>query len=315
MLDGGISHSEVVAASETSFELDGPRVITHRTLPPSRTLTSLTIQDQWRVNDQLELTLGARHDSYDDWGNHTSPRFAAVWRQGDHHIFKFQFSNAFRPPTLSELSPDPRTEGSNTLTEEKIDSTELSYIYRDSGLSLRATLFNTKAKDLIEFFIDPGQPPVFRNLGSIKSKGVELEWQQTLNRDWEFFANVSYVNAQDPTDEDGKTTGAVDWLANAGASWFATAHTRHALSLHYVGEQEGWEVRTRDEQTRRYQAYHLINYTLSIDNVFKVPELGLSFSINNVADQSYNIMPNAAKYPTGLPLGERTTWLKLTYSY
>ncbi|WP_440903072.1 TonB-dependent receptor plug domain-containing protein [Catenovulum sp. SX2] len=280
----------------------------------NRKLSSFTIQNQWSVADDLEITLGARHDKYADWGSHTSPRVAAVWRQGEHHIFKFQFADAFRPPTMRELNPDSVTEA-QLLTEEKLQSTELSYIYRDSSLTFRSTVFDTQVDDLIEFFISPGESPTFRNLGSIQLQGIELEFQQQVNRQWQWFANLSYTHAQDDLDEDQKLAGSVDWLANLGVTWQPSDSIKHALSYRYVGTQEGWELAPIRGHNTEFSAQHLVNYTVSAQNPFDINNMSLGLVINNLFDENYDVMPNPANYPTGLANGYRMVWLKAQYEF
>ncbi|TQV88077.1 TonB-dependent receptor plug domain-containing protein [Aliikangiella coralliicola] len=314
--------NKVDSAFDLLYALGEPPVIN----PPDRTnviagstrrITSVTLQDQWQVNEQLELTLGARYDDYNDWGSNTSPRLAAVWRVKDNHIFKAQYAEAFRPPTMEELYPGPRTfpgAENTSLDQESLRSSELAYIYRNAFFSFHATLFDTKVEDLIEFVIQPPGPPVWLNRGEIDTMGLELEWRQKFERHWDWFANLSYVDAEDRLDLDGKMTGSVNWLLNLGVDWQATADTRHALRLHYVGEQEGWDV-TRTPSADHFDAYNTLDYTLSVENLFNVAQLGLAVSINNLADNHYDTVPNPAFYPQGLSQGERTGWLQLTYQY
>lgn len=283
-----------------------------------RRLSSLTLQDQWQIHPAVEITLGARHDDYDDWGSHTSPRLAAVWRASEKHIVKVQYAEAFRPPTLGVLNPGPSAAAGTVyenLTEEQLDSTEASYIYRTANYNLRATLFESQISDLLEYRITPGQPPKWHNLGEIDSKGVELEWQQTLGRSWLWFANLSYVDAEDPLDTDQKLLGSVDWLGNLGITWHSDQQLSHALNLRYVGEQEGWELQTRTPPTDRFDDYVLLDYTLSVHRLFAQRNLELKAGVKNLADEHYDTVPTPSQYPRGLPNGERTWWAELEYGF
>lgn len=283
----------------------------------SRDLQSLTLQDQWQASDTLEITYGARLDHYDDWGQHLSPRLAAVWRMGENHIFKAQHSEAFRPPTLAEVNTGPApgniSPTGDDLSEEILKSTEASYIYRNGGTVARVTAFYTHIEDLIESYLQPGKPPVWRNLGDIDSQGVELEWQHRLGRDWEWQTNLSYVEAEDNLDSDGKLLGAINWLANVGVIWHNSGDSQHTLRLRYVGEQEGWEITTKLPQTDRFDDYHTLDYSFALKNLLGVPDLQLSTGINNLLDRGYNSVPSPAQFPQGLPHGQRSAWLQLEY--
>lgn len=307
------AHSKVNSYSITRFELGQQGKVDYGNPINDRKITSFTIQDLWHINEQLELTIGARVDDYSDFGHHISPRLAAVWRASDHHIFKLQYSEAFRPPTMREINPDS-VSTSEQLSEEKLASTEWSYIYRDPSKTFRSTLFHTEIKDLIEFFIKPGEKPLFRNIGSLQIYGLELEWQQKINSQWQWLTNLSYSDVEDKTDDDGQLTGSVQWLANVGVNWQQTPNIQHYLYYRYVGEQEGWDLASRG-QNSTFDAYHLANYSLTLQNVLNAPNFTARIIINNIANHHYNIAPVPANYPTGLPRGQREAWLTLGYNF
>lgn len=296
-------------APDERYVLDGSK----------RALSSLTLQDQWQILPDLELTLGARYDHYDDWGSNISPRFAAVWRLSDRHILKAQYADAFRPPTMMERYPGINAYPANAvftpLKEEHLSTSELAYIFHAAGLKLRTTLFHTQVRDLIEFYVQPGQPPVWRNRGDISSNGAEVELQHDINRDWNWFANLSYVDAEDHLDSDEKLLGTVDWLANLGINWHSSNRLTHSLALHYVGEQEGWELQTIVQPPARFSSYTLADYTLTLNDFLAVRDLKLSGGIKNLTDQGYDTAPTPAQYPLGLPHGERTGWMQVNYAF
>lgn len=295
--------------SETEVEvLDGSR----------RRITSSYLQDQWRVIEALEVTLGARYDHYDDWGDSWSPRLAAVWQPLDAHIFKFQYAESFRPPTLAESYPGPDlflgTTTTSDVTAEELQSTELAYIYRDSGRILRATVFKTDIDNLIEFFQNPGDPPVFRNRGEIHSWGGELEWEEYLGRNWKLVSNVSYVDATDTVIDD-TLVGAVQWLGNATVAWDISPAVNLSGRLRYVGEQQGWSDRVRAGQLDSFDAYTTLDTVVSWENPLGVRGLELQAGANNLLDQSYEIVPNPAQYPTGLTEEGRAVWVSAAYQF
>lgn len=296
----------------TAFELGEEPIIEADSPGFTRRLTSVTLQDQWQAGESVEVTFGLRHDDYDDWGSHTAPRLALVWRYQDQHIFKFQYADAFRPPTFRQLYPGTLVQPSSP-SEESLQSMEMSYIFRESGSRFRATLFYTEVEDLLEFFLEPPNPPIYRNRGELETTGLELEWEEKIDRDLDLFANLSFVDAEDKLDTDSKLTGSVNWLANFGVQWNATETMKHAFQLRLVGEQESWEEQRDGQPPQVYDGHELMNYTFTLDKPFAVDKLKLRFSIDNVAEKTYSISPNPPKYPAGLPLGQRTIWLSLNY--
>lgn len=297
----------IYTAPESALVLEGSK----------RSLTSITLQDQWQLLNNLELTLGARHDDYDDWGDATSPRFAAVWRSDDQHVFKFQYAEAFRPPTLADQNPGPTTFPGvvyNPLKAETLQTTELSYLYNGINSTFRTTLFYNTVENLIEFYLQPGLPPEWRNRGDVSSAGLELEWEQQLNRDWQWLANVSYTDAEDKLDEDKTLVGSVAWLGNLGLRWSATPHQHHALWLRYVGAQEGWDG-IRTNRTDEFESYSTLDYSLNLQQLASIKGLTLIASITNLTDREYDVLPNPAQYPYGLPQGGRSARLQLAYDF
>ena len=282
-----------------------------------QSLRSATLQDQWQVNEKLEITTGARFDDYDEWGSAISPRFAAVWRKNDRHLFKFQYAQAFRPPSLANQFPGPESFPNTVfeaLSDESINTTELAYIYRNSSNQLRSTLYYSEVKDLIEFFIQPGQPPVWHNRGDIRAYGLELEFQQKLNRHWQWDANLAYSDTKDKFDQDDALFGSVKWLANLSVTWNPTPSQRHTLSAHYTGEQEGSD-RLTFVPNQHFDAYSTLNYSATFERLAQVDNLSATIAVQNLGNTQYNTVANPTQYPLGLTGEKRRFWLSLRYEY
>ncbi|HEY9052650.1 MAG TPA: TonB-dependent receptor, partial [Gammaproteobacteria bacterium] len=69
-----------------------------------RRIISTTLQDEYLIRNDLTITLGLRHDEYNDIDSEISPRIAAVWRKDQNNIYKAQYARAFRPPTFYEMA-------------------------------------------------------------------------------------------------------------------------------------------------------------------------------------------------------------------
>ena len=296
------------------------RTESNRVLPGSdRYVSSLTIQDQWQLASDLELTMGIRHDSYSDHVAHTSPRLAMVWRPGEHHLIKAQYAEAFRPPTLAEANPGPDSpaQGSGTLNEETLTSSELAYIYRVADQRIRLTFFDSKVSDQIEYALIPGNQPVWRNRSEIESQGVELEWQQRIARYWQWSFNATWIEARDYLDEDQELLGAATLVGNMSLIWTPEGSLRHSLSLHGVGEREGVEPEAAStpgtddgnnspfEYSDRYPAYLLLDYAVHWKNVMNVSNLDLTLVCQNITNQSYRTQSFPSHFPQGLEYGSR----------
>jgi len=68
-----------------------------------RRILSAVLQDEFKFSEQLTLTMAVRYDNFDDVGDEITPRVAAVWKLNEPHLLKFQYSEAYRPPSFHEL--------------------------------------------------------------------------------------------------------------------------------------------------------------------------------------------------------------------
>lgn len=199
-----------------------------------RRTASLAVQDQWNVTDRLTLTGGIRYDDLSDVGSRTTSRVAVVWRIDEHQILKSQFAQGFRSPGFWELY---QTGGVVLDVEsETIDTTELSYILHRDRFVARATLFHSDLDEMIQPPFVPGGS--FSNAATARTRGVELEWTQTLSQTTHTSANLSWA---DP--DDGRFTrdvlAASEWLANVTLTTKLAQDIQFAARWNHVGERFG----------------------------------------------------------------------------
>ncbi len=167
-----------------------------------RDLWFVSIQDEWKISGNLELTSGIRYDHYSDFGSTANPRVALVWANTEALTSKLLYGTAFRAPKVAELAfvNNPTTIGNPELEAEKIETIELAFDYRPNKfLSGQLNLFLYQAEDLIQ-----QNQFVYENSGEQDGRGIELDvsWQATdalrIN------SNLSYVNAELPLTGDDK---------------------------------------------------------------------------------------------------------------
>ncbi len=264
---------------------------------------SVGIQDQITLTDRFSLTLGGRFDKYDDVGSLFTPRLAGVYRLGEHHVIKAQYSKGFRAPTFFELYTTGTRK--NDLDFEVIETTELAYVYRRPEMVGRVTLFHSKIADGI---YSDGAGSNENNV-DIESKGVELEWEQALGEKFRWLANLSYA---DTTDErsgnagDNESLGTADWLGNLAVFWKPLPKYMLTCRLLYVGERHTTEGMK--------DGYETVDLTLSRTDLFK-KGLGLRVGVKNLFDEPVIYLTERA---TGLFQNEfcgQTFWLQVFYEF
>lgn len=134
----------------------------------SREQVSASVEDRWRVNDRLALTLGARLDHRSGPGRAFSPRNALVWTPRPGLEVKWSQGMTTRFPSAAEesfgLAPQDRG--------ERVHNRELGVAWQRDSLRLLATAYHWKMTDLLQFGTEPTQ----RHL---RGEGLEFEgeWQ------------------------------------------------------------------------------------------------------------------------------------------
>ena len=275
---------------------------------PRRVLSGIA-QDEFHVNRHLTLTATLRYDDYDDVGAYTSPRAAAVWRINDNNILKFQYAQAFRPPTFYELAyPGPES-----IDASEIATYELGYILKRPTWEAHLTLVHS----------DLTQPIIFDELGSggfangpdAKIDGIELEYQHRFGTRFKIDANLSYDHAR-RVSSGSSIPGGTPLLGNLALLWRTTDRWTTALQLRYVGE------RSREEEDSRppLAGYTLLDLTLN----WRPSTVGvnLHLGVKNLTntdvrypDQWTSFGGVALPYPHDYPRPGRRLWLSASYAF
>ncbi len=262
---------------------------------------SLSVQDQAALTDRFSLTLGLRFDDYDDVGNLLTPRIAGVYRLGEHHVIKAQYSESFRAPTFWELYATGRA--NENLDFEVIKTTELAYVYRRPNAVGRLTLYYSRIDDGI--YRDAGGG--YTNSVGIESKGIEVEWEQRLGDGFRWLANISYVDARDgrsgPSADD-QSLGVADWLGNL--VFFLQPLPEYMVTgrFLYVGDRhtlDGW-----------IEGYESLDLTVSRMDLW-VKGLTARIGVKDLFDHTIKYVTSR---PNGLTEDEfpgRTFWLQVSY--
>ena len=276
----------------------------------ARNLRYLSLQDEWRILADVELTAGLRYDDYSDFGSTTNPRVALVWTADEKFTTKLLYGSAFRAPSFAELyfRNNPVTLGNSNLKPEHIDTVELSFNYRATpNLQTTLTLFDYQAQDMIEFLSDAGATTkTAQNARDQNGKGFELE----VN--WKPFSQLHFSGSysqQDATDAKTNTTipYAPGQQCKINANWEFVANWYFNSQLNWVADRE----RAVGDLRPRISNYTLLNFTLHRKNI--LPDLDVSIALHNASNADAR-EPSSGEIPHDYPLETRSAWLELSYS-
>ncbi len=285
-------------------------------LPPTwldtttqRRILSAIVQDAFRLSDALTLTATLRYDDYDDVGAYASPRAAAVWRIDDQNILKFQFAQAFRPPTFYELA----YAGGYSIDVSEITTWELGYILRRPLWEARFVAVHSDLSNPIVF--DELGIGAYTNGSDIELNGVELEYVHRFGSHVKLDANLSYVDAKrQGSGED--LPGGTPLLGNVALLWQASDRIGAALQLRYVGERnrEAWDQRAA------LGDYTLLDLTLNWGS--RLRGLNGHIGVKNLTnadvrypDQFTSFDGVELPYSQDYPRPGRRWWLSIGYNF
>jgi outer membrane receptor for ferrienterochelin and colicins len=269
---------------------------------------ALFVENEWRIRDDLALTLGARYDDHETFGGHVSPRAYLVWNTSDHWTLKGGVSKGYKTPSVNELHDGINgvtgqgstiTIGSPDLEPETSVSTELGVYYDNySGFNANATLFHTSFKDKIEsgpsltncfFSADPNQPGCVSygssfkqeffaqsvNVGEATTKGLELASRWNFAPAWSLSGNYTFTNSEQKSGDNAgaRLTNTPRHMLNASLNWQASER----LGLWFKGEYRSERERFLDRHANLSAANKALDDQVGKLKAYEVFHLGGAF--------------------------------------
>jgi iron complex outermembrane receptor protein len=190
----------------------------------SRSVSFLSLQDEWAFAADWTLTAGLRYDHYNDFGNTTNPRLALVWAANQALTAKLLYGEAFRAPSFAELYTvnNPTNIGNPSVQPETIKTTELAFDYRPGETWWGSlNIFSYDIQGLIDFVPD-AVGNVAQNAKDQLGKGMEVEINWQALPGLQILGNLALQDAEDAnTGEDiagpprKQTMLSADWRINS----------------------------------------------------------------------------------------------------
>lgn len=275
---------------------------------------ALYVQDEIALADDWALTLGTRLDHHAIFGSESSPRAYLVWRASPELTIKGGYGEAFRAPTLKQISPNyvgaegPHTFlGNADIQPETSRSWEIGADWRDEQSAYTATLFRSEIKDLIYYNllrrVGPRSIYQYDNISEARIDGLEVALRRALGGGFSLASSMTWLDARD-RDSDDKLTGRPEFSATPSLAWQQGAWGAE-LEWQYIGQQT---LQNAAGQLKRAPAYSLVNLSGS----YRVDEhLTLRAGLNNAGD--LRLEDKSALF--GYVEDGRTLWLGLEASF
>ncbi len=281
----------------------------------------------------LSFTAGIRYDKYDDIGSATNPRFGLVYSPTESLYFKVLYGKAFRAPAFIDMYAlnNPGAVGNEDLSSEKIRNAEFLMGYHfTNNIRGSITCYDLRLDDLIQ--IDTAAR-LYKNIGSMKSRGVEAELKAVFDKDKYAYCNLTWQDVKNTTNmtvaSDGGQVytqadfdpGSIpDIIANIGVNYGISEHVIANVSLNYIGERKRSEEKkwdgeklTKGDLREPSEDCTLVNDSLTFRNFYKSMEIQLSGF--NLFDADYRIPDPEASLVNDMPRPGRTFTGRISYSF
>ena len=257
----------------------------------TRTTSSLFLQNLISLFDEkIILTPAARLDRYSDVGESFNPKLGLCLKPLPFLSFKANASRSFRVPGFDDLYW-PRSafaRGNPDLEPETCHNYDAGFELRIEGnVRLEVAYFLNRAKNLIQW--QPGRGGVWSptNVGRARTVGIESRLVASLFKWCQLELTHTYTDAKDTTDPEN-TTQLIRRPRN---------RTTALLSLGYEKISASVQVRrTSRSFTTAANTQWLPSHTL-VDcgiNVKPLKHLAVEFSVQNLSDESYQMVPGYA---------------------
>ena len=241
-------------------------------------------------DNMVDIGIDQQYVDYSKSLNALSPNLGLIFRASNKGEVYINYGHAYETPSLSELSANPNGTGFNEELSPMISKgVDIGFRKSLEDASYNVTAFYINTEDEIVSYEIWGMN-YYRNLGTSKRYGIELEGSYRLNKLNTF--NASYTQANyEFTNQliNGQLPGvpksnfSIEWIFNKD-TFYAKLDLKYAHSL-FADDMNQFKV----------PSFFLSN--LALKNTYRIKDLDIiaGFQIRNLFDEKYydNIRLNA----------------------
>ena len=282
-----------------------------KTLQQNELITSLGayLQNETKLNDIAEITLGVRHDDVefnvrdkflsdgDDSGkinlNQFSPMIGVSLKTSSNTNIYATASKAFETPTTTEFA-NPSGGGFNQAVKpQKSTNYEIGIKKLSNKYTFEAAIFQINIRDELTPYEDSEQPgrTFFTNAGSSDRYGLELSNIRRFYDQFEFSTTYTYSDFKfnhfkdvNGIKHDGKRIpGIPKNLLNFNLSWSNDSGSYANLETTFTGE-----FYADNSNQNKVDSYAVSNLRLGKNFTHNDLNIGFYFGINNIFNEQYN---------------------------
>ncbi|AXX85578.1 TonB-dependent receptor domain-containing protein [Aliarcobacter skirrowii] len=309
----------------------------------------LFAEDSWNIVDPLTLTLGARYDKHEDFGNHVSPRAYLTYVATPNWTFKGGIATGYKTPKTTDLQEgivgfggqgtSPMIGNPNLKPEKSVSYEIAAYYEHENKHNFNITLFQNDFKDKIESsnnlkgsagsewaslgYADLTQN---QNVGEATIKGVELTGKYFILDNLSLKANWTYMDSEiksnDPSTNKKPLTSSPEQMYNVTLDW--KLNNKFNTYLQYSGEIDRFNTRYKEGNEYKdlyYKDYSIMNLGASYK---QSKNMTFNARINNLLDKNFMEYKAVAKGSGRTPYyysqysnitPERNFWISMNYTF
>ncbi len=256
------------------------------------------LQDEYFLNQRVQVTAGVRADYNESFGTEVSPRFGVLGRLTEDAELFASVNRAYRAPALSDRFVQTQFNGMTfvgnpDLKPETLTAYEIGARCRMAdGVRIELAVFYDDMRDSFDFLFSPADGTfVNQNATRSRTQGVEagVEWD-ALDHVM-LFANYTYIDGEYtdfpaiPGVDGNRLAYLAKHKANAGIVYQNARGMRHSATVRYVGNRYGDAQNSVDE---RMDSYIVTDWRSRIPLGEAVAVL---VRVDNVFDEEYRDFP------------------------
>ena len=279
-------------------------------LPNShRSIWSLTLQDEWQLAQDWQLTAGVRYDEYSDFGSTINPRVALVWDINQQLSSKLLYGQAYRAPSFLEQKQQNSQLfiGNSGLEPETIETIELAFDYHPlSNLRLASNFYYYKIEKMIA--VSSASVATVTNTEGQTAYGAEFEWDWKFHQQWNLKGNYAWQNARN--EETKRRVATVpEHQVYAAVSWNFLPQWQIQSQINWLGHRLNSVDSPENDLLKDYQT---VDVTLNSHRFFGYVDF--SASVRNVFDE-HGKEAAINSYKENLPIASRSFYLQTTIHF
>ena len=222
-------------------------------------------------NDAVTVSPGVSWSSIEG-ENYFYPGIDIGYTEGNHKVFS-NFAKVNRVPTYTDLYyVSPTEQGNPNLKPESALTGELGYQFQKEQGFVKASIFWRKTDHAIDWQkATPATPWTAQNIGTIETKGFELEANHQVVSWLGVSVGYTYLDNQR--------------ISNTVASRYALDHLKHQLVAKLRNSFEGFthELIYRYNERVSLGSYHLLDDQVS----YRFKDFNFYILVNNITNAQY----------------------------